>query len=56
MNQESKPRGLRIPLWVPVTLAFILLIAAWTTLIVIAQKHPTERVPVETASATEQPE
>ncbi|MEO0795635.1 MAG: hypothetical protein AAFX93_10750 [Verrucomicrobiota bacterium] len=36
-------------LWLPVFLAFVLLIAAWTTLIKIAADHPTERIHPETA-------
>ncbi|WP_309396389.1 hypothetical protein [Cerasicoccus maritimus] len=44
---EKNKKGIKLSLWIPVTLAFILLIAAWTTLIVIAKKHPTEIVPLE---------
>ena len=38
-------------LWIPVTLAFLLVIAAWFTIIKIAKANPTETVPLETNSA-----
>ncbi len=34
-------------LWIPVTLAFLLVIAAWFTIIKIAKANPTETVPLE---------
>jgi cytochrome c-type biogenesis protein CcmH/NrfF len=34
-------------LWIPVILAFLLVIGAWFTIIKIAKEHPTERIPVE---------
>jgi len=43
-NNEKNPVRL---LWIPVTLAFLLLAAAWTILIKIAREHPTETVPLE---------
>lgn len=46
---NEKRRG--VPLWIPVTLAFLLLIAAWTALIIIAKNNPPEFIPVETAEA-----
>mgnify|MGYP001578981519 CR=1 FL=1 len=33
-------------LWIPVILAFLLVSAAWFTLIKIAGEHPTERIEV----------
>ncbi len=53
MSKSTDKRSLGIPLWVPVTLAFILLIAAWTTLIIIAKNHPPDFIPVETSSSGE---
>jgi len=50
MSRPSKDTARRgLPLWVPVTLAFAVLIAAWTTLIIIAKNNPAEFIPVETA-------
>ncbi|MEM7791511.1 MAG: hypothetical protein AAF546_08940 [Verrucomicrobiota bacterium] len=34
-------------LWLPVTIAFLIIIGAWTTFIVISINHPTERVNTE---------
>ena len=34
-------------LWALVVLAFVILIGAWTSLILIARSHPTETVPLE---------
>jgi len=42
-----------LTLWLPVTLAFALLIAAWTTLIKIAVNNPVEKVPLEQAEKSE---
>lgn len=39
-------------LWIPVTLAFLLVIAAWFTIIKIAKENPTETVPLESTSST----
>ncbi|MBK1857641.1 hypothetical protein [Cerasicoccus arenae] len=50
MKTPNEPNTRRLSLWIPVTIAFLVLIAAWTTLIVIAAKHPTEIVPVEQAA------
>ena len=49
MNQttETNPPEIKIPLWAPVTLAFILLIIAWTTLIIIAKNNPAEFIQPE---------
>lgn len=46
MKTETNPRR-GLPLWIPVTLAFLVLIAAWTTLIIIAKNHPAEFITVE---------
>jgi hypothetical protein len=37
--------------WLYVAAAFLLLIAAWTSLIFIAVKHSPERIPIETANS-----
>ncbi|WPJ97666.1 hypothetical protein SH580_08080 [Coraliomargarita algicola] len=34
-------------LWIPVTLAFILVIIAWTILIKIAKENPVETIEIE---------
>ena len=41
------------PLWLGVCLAFALLIAAWSTLIVIARDNPIEEVPLAPPSPEE---
>ena len=43
-----KPKTIRP--WLYVTGAFLLLIAAWTSLIFIAVKHAPQSVPLETAA------
>lgn len=40
-------------LWIPVILAFLLVIGAWFTIIKIARQNPTESVPLDTASQDE---
>lgn len=47
-SSGKKPRALS--LWIAVALAFLLLIAAWTALIMIARQNPVERVPPEKSS------
>ena len=46
MNNDSDER-VAWSLWIPVTIAFVLLIAAWATIIFIASKNPTERIEIE---------
>jgi len=43
MKSEKKKR-IAWSLWIPVTLAFLLLIGAWATLICLANQNPTERI------------
>lgn len=40
------PRLFHNRLWLLVTLAFLALIAAWTTLIIVAQRNQPEPVPI----------
>ncbi|MFM2197583.1 MAG: hypothetical protein RLZZ505_1015 [Verrucomicrobiota bacterium] len=44
---NSKPKTIRP--WLYVTGAFLLLIAAWSSLIFIAVKHSPKTIPLETA-------
>ena len=37
-------------LWIPVILAFLLVIGAWFTIIKIAQQNRTDSVPLDSAS------
>ena len=37
-------------LWIPVILAFLIVSAAWFTLIKIAKENPTEVIEIETSS------
>lgn len=49
MNTPSKPpapRKRRVNPWLFLVAAFLLLISAWTTLIVIAMRHTPERVDI----------
>lgn len=39
-------------LWLPVTMAFLLVIAAWAYTIQIAKKHPTSQILIEGGSET----
>ena len=40
-------KGIAWSLWIPVILAFLLVGAAWFTVIKIARQNPTESVPLE---------
>lgn len=40
-------------LWIPVILAFVIVSAAWFTLIKIARENPTEVVELETAPTSD---
>lgn len=49
----SEPKkGICWSLWIPVTLAFVLVAAAWFTIIKIAKENPTETVPLEAPSVS----
>lgn len=50
---KPQTRHQTLTLWLPVTLAFVVLIAAWFTLIKIAVEHPVESVPLEHTGAAE---
>jgi hypothetical protein len=41
--------------WLFVTAAFLLLLAAWTSLIFIAVKHAPQSVPLELSTSNSQP-
>ena len=45
MTEGERKRRVWWTLWFPVLLAFLLIIGAWVTVIVIAANNPTERVP-----------
>ena len=47
MTNDRKPRSART-LWLWVILAFLLLIGAWTTLIIIAKRHQPQKIELET--------
>ena len=47
MTSPTKKPKIAWSLWIPVILAFLLVIGAWFTIIKIAQKNPTESVPLE---------
>ncbi|WOO40217.1 hypothetical protein [Rubellicoccus peritrichatus] len=46
MTEQKKKRNWRLTLWIPVVLAFVLVIVAWSILINIAANNPTERIPI----------
>lgn len=50
---KSQTRHRLLTLWLPVTLLFVVIIAAWATLITIASKHPVEMIEVEKPAAQE---
>ncbi|WP_158279745.1 hypothetical protein [Coraliomargarita sinensis] len=48
MSKKPEKKKIAWSLWVPVILAFILVIAAWATLIKIAKDNPVEQLEIET--------
>ena len=47
-NSETKPRGIESrSLWLWVLLAFVILISAWTTLIIIASNNQPELIEIQ---------
>ena len=49
----AKKKKFAWSLWIPVILAFVLVIVAWTFLIKIAKENPVETIEVERTSNTE---
>ena len=49
MTQKNKQK-FAWSLWIPVILAFLLVITAWATLIKIARDNPTETVELDTSA------
>lgn len=49
---DSKNKKFAWSLWIPVILAFVLVIVAWFTLIKIAKENPTETIEVQPAGAS----
>jgi len=47
MNEKSEKKKTAWSLWIPVVLAFLLVIAAWTVLIQIAKENPVEQIELE---------
>jgi hypothetical protein len=52
MTAENK-KSFAWSLWIPVILAFLIVSAAWFTLIKIAREHPTEQIEVNTRHTIE---
>jgi large-conductance mechanosensitive channel len=50
MTQTNKQK-FAWSLWIPVILAFLIVSAAWFTLIKIAREHPTEVIELETPTS-----
>ena len=48
MNSRRKQRKFAWSLWIPVILAFLLVISAWTILIKIAGENPVETIEINT--------
>lgn len=46
----SEQKKIAWSLWIPVTLAFVLVACAWTVLIKIAKENPVESVEIEKPS------
>lgn len=53
MSDESEKKKIAWSLWIPVILAFLLVISAWTVLIKIAKEHPVETIEVDGTSNVE---
>lgn len=47
MSENSEKKKIAWSLWIPVTLAFLLVITAWTVLIKIAKDNPVEPVELD---------
>lgn len=47
MTAQKEKKNRKLSLWIPVVLAFVLVIVAWSVLINIAANNPTEKVPLE---------
>jgi len=47
MSKENTGKNRATQLWFWVVIAFLILIAAWTALIKVANDHPVEIVPLE---------
>lgn len=47
MSEPPKQRKFAWSLWIPVVLAFLLVIAAWTVLIKIAGENPVEPIEIK---------
>lgn len=47
MNEKPEKKKIAWTLWIPVILAFLLVITAWTVLIKIARDHPVEQIELE---------
>lgn len=48
---RSKKKKIAWSLWIPVSLAFLVVILAWGTLIKIAREHPTSSIELSTPAA-----
>ncbi len=48
----GSPKRIAWSLWIPVILAFLLIIAVWSVIIKIAHEHPVESVPLETETGS----
>lgn len=46
MSNRNKQKSIAWTLWIPVLMAFILVIVAWVVLIKIASDNPTPRIEV----------
>lgn len=44
---STSKKGITWSLWLPVTLAFLIIIGAWATFITISIHHPTETINIE---------
>lgn len=40
-------KGIAWSLWIPVTIAFLIIMTAWATIIKIAADNPTEVIPIK---------
>ncbi len=53
MTEKPVKKQFAWSLWIPVILAFVLVITAWTVLIKIARENPVETIEVEESSGSD---
>lgn len=47
MSESSEKKKIAWSLWIPVILAFLFVITAWTVLIKVAKENPVEQIEID---------